>query len=58
MRWYLDVLKKYAVFQGRARRKEYWMFVLFNILVFFALAIIEGIFGIDADGEGGGLLLV
>ncbi|TOL75567.1 hypothetical protein CGH91_24695, partial [Vibrio parahaemolyticus] len=28
MDWYLAVLKKYAVFSGRARRKEYWMFFL------------------------------
>ena len=33
MHWYIDVLKKYAVFNGRARRKEYWMFFLFNIIV-------------------------
>ncbi len=33
MNWYLDVLKKYAEFGGRARRKEYWYFVLFNILI-------------------------
>jgi uncharacterized membrane protein YhaH (DUF805 family) len=33
MHWYLDVLRRYAVFSGRARRKEYWMFVLINILV-------------------------
>lgn len=40
MNYYLDVLKKYAVFGGRAARKEYWMFVLFNVivsLVFFFL---------------------
>lgn len=30
MDWYLDVLKKYAVFSGRARRKEYWMFWLMD----------------------------
>ena len=30
MSWYFEVLKKYAVFSGRARRKEYWMFALFN----------------------------
>jgi uncharacterized membrane protein YhaH (DUF805 family) len=35
--WYIAVLKKYAVFSGRARRKEYWMFVLFN-LIFLAVA--------------------
>lgn len=32
MNWYIRVLKKYAVFSGRARRKEYWMFVLFNFI--------------------------
>lgn len=32
MNWYLKVLKQNAVFSGRARRKEYWMFVLFNML--------------------------
>lgn len=29
MSWFVEVLKKYAVFSGRARRKEYWMFTLF-----------------------------
>ena len=32
MEWYLKVLKNYVGFSGRARRKEYWMFVLFNII--------------------------
>ncbi|MED4533474.1 DUF805 domain-containing protein [Metabacillus fastidiosus] len=41
MHWYLEVLKKYAVFQGRARRKEYWMFTLFNVLISIVLSIIE-----------------
>jgi len=40
MEWYLGVLKKYAVFDGRARRKEYWMFFLFNII---AVAVLGGI---------------
>ena len=32
-KYYLDVLTdKYSDFNGRARRKEYWMFVLFNII--------------------------
>lgn len=38
MNWYLAVLKNYAGFSGRARRKEYWMFVLFNFLVAVVLA--------------------
>jgi uncharacterized membrane protein YhaH (DUF805 family) len=45
MNWYLAVLKKYAQFSGRARRTEYWMFFLFNLLIFIALMIVEGILG-------------
>lgn len=45
MNWYLEVLKKYAVFEGRARRKEYWMFFLFNFIIVFALGIIEELIG-------------
>ncbi|NOW04469.1 DUF805 domain-containing protein [Clostridium beijerinckii] len=41
MNWYLDVLKKYAVFEGRACRKEYWMFILFNFLFTILAIIIE-----------------
>ena len=41
MNWYLEVLKKYAVFDGRARRKEYWFFILFNILISMALGFID-----------------
>lgn len=41
MEWYIKVLKNYAVFKGRARRKEYWMFTLFSIIVSLLLIIIE-----------------
>lgn len=41
MNYYSEVLKKYAVFEGRARRKEYWMFVLINMIV----SIIVGLIG-------------
>ncbi len=34
MNWYIEVLRKYAVFSGRARRKEYWLFFLFNMIIF------------------------
>lgn len=40
MEWYLGVLKQYAVFRGRARRKEYWMFILCNLLVVMALGVV------------------
>jgi len=45
MNWYLGVLKKYAVFDGRARRKEYWFFFLFTIIVSVILAIIDNLTG-------------
>lgn len=38
MDWYLKVIKNYVVFEGRARRKEYWMFYLFNSI--FAVILI------------------
>lgn len=45
MNWYLKVLRNYAVFNGRSRRKEYWMFLLFQ-LIFAAIAgIIDNILG-------------
>jgi uncharacterized membrane protein YhaH (DUF805 family) len=38
MEWYLKVLKEhYADFEGRARRKEYWMFFLFNVIIGFVI---------------------
>ncbi len=49
MNWYLEVLRKYAVFGGRARRKEYWMFLLFNILISIALGFVEGMFGLVTE---------
>ena len=45
MNWYLEVLKKYAVFSGRARRKEYWFFFLFNIIFIIVLSFIDVIIG-------------
>lgn len=37
--------KKYADFNGRARRSEYWYFVLFNTLVAIVAAIIDSVIG-------------
>ncbi len=42
MNWYLKVLKEYVNFSGRARRKEYWMFVLFNMIAGFVVGFIGG----------------
>jgi len=45
MVWYLAVLKKYAVFNGRARRKEYWYFILCNFLLSFVIAFVDAMTG-------------
>ena len=44
MKWYLKVVRdNYANFEGRARRKEYWMFTLFHIIFIYALAFLSGV---------------
>ena len=52
MKGYLAALRNYAVFAGRARRKEYWFFYLFNVLIFFILIVLDGVIG-TAHHEGG-----
>ena len=42
MNWYLEALKKYAVFEGWARRKEYWIFFLGNLIICVILGLMEG----------------
>ncbi|WP_342416354.1 DUF805 domain-containing protein [Paenibacillus sp. FSL R10-2782] len=46
MQWYLKVLQNYVGFQGRARRTEYWMFVLFSTIATFIIGLIDGIVGL------------
>ena len=54
MSWYVQALRKYAVFSGRARRKEYWFFVLFNLLIIAGLTLIDTFVGTyDAAREVG-----
>lgn len=42
MDWYIKVLKEYVNFAGRARRKEYWMFTLINVIVSIVLGVVAG----------------
>ncbi len=50
--WYVEVLKKYAVFDGRAHRTEFWMFVLVSVIVSIGLAILDAILGTNSAGTG------
>ncbi len=42
MSWYIQAIKNYCNFSGRARRTEYWMFALISAVIVFVLGI-EGI---------------
>ena len=55
MNWYLKCLKQYADFSGRARRKEYWMFFLFNMIFAFLAAIIDNVVGTASPELGYGV---
>ena len=39
MKWYIKCLKQYADFSGRARRKEYWWFMVINFIISMVLVI-------------------
>lgn len=52
MQWYLKVLRQYVDFNGRARRKEYWMFALFTVIVSIVLTILDRLLGLNAGGFG------
>ncbi len=56
MDWYLMVLKKYAVFQGRAQRKEYWYFVFINIAIVLGLLCFDFIIFQIVPGQQHGIL--
>ncbi len=38
--YFIDAIKKYAVFDGRASRTEYWMFRLYHTIIFFFLIVL------------------
>jgi uncharacterized membrane protein YhaH (DUF805 family) len=52
MEYFLQALRNYAVFSGRARRKEYWMFVLFN----FLFSLVAGVADYVLTGAGSGAI--
>ena len=50
MNYYLKVLQNYATFSGRARRSEYWYFILFNFLFAGVAIIFDHVFRITFEG--------
>lgn len=46
--WFLDAVKnKYADFKGRARRQEYWMYMLVYFILSIVTSIIDSIIGMQ-----------
>jgi uncharacterized membrane protein YhaH (DUF805 family) len=45
MNYYLQVLKNYATFTGRARRSEYWYFALFNLIFTIVASLLDRLIG-------------
>ncbi|MEZ4930068.1 MAG: DUF805 domain-containing protein [Chitinophagales bacterium] len=55
MEWFLKVVRdNYANFNGRARRKEYWMFALFNMIFAVVAMVLDNVLGIAIDSIGYG----
>ncbi len=54
MDYFIGALKQYADFTGRARRKEYWMFILIYMIINIILAVL----GLEAISMIVGLVLL
>ena len=52
MRWYLEVMSKYAQFEGRAHRTEFWLFMLVSVSISIVLSIADAILGTRNDYFG------
>ncbi|GAC1484102.1 MAG: DUF805 domain-containing protein [Flavisolibacter sp.] len=52
MKWYLKALRQYVDFSGRARRTEYWMFILFNVIYALSAMAVDNALGITFHFTG------
>ena len=58
MKWWLTCMKKYVDFSGRARRTEYWMFYLFNIIFAIVAIVLDNVLGTASEDVGYGLFYI
>ena len=56
MTWYLKVLNNYASFRGRARRKEYWIFTLVNVVFTIVAIVLDNLVRLTFEGSVYGFL--
>ncbi|MDB5583349.1 MAG: hypothetical protein JWR80_8525, partial [Bradyrhizobium sp.] len=53
MRWMIMPLRRYADFRGRSRRIEFWMWVLFQIVIFALLVTLDNVLGLGGHHAAG-----
>lgn len=56
MKWFVHVVKNYVNFKGRARRKEYWMYVLFYIIFAMVAGVLDNALGTQDPETGIGTI--
>ncbi len=56
MNYYLKVLKNYTNFDGRARRSEYWYFILFHLIIVIGLTVLDVVLGLYNPDSGSGVI--
>lgn len=54
MEWMFLPLKRYAQFNGRSRRMEYWMWILFTLIAGVVLGILDSVLGLNGGDAGSG----
>ena len=55
MDYFLNPIKNhYADFSGKMKRKEYWMYILFYIILAGAVSVLEGFLGLSGEYGAGG----
>ena len=47
MKWYFIVLKKFSKFSGRARRNEYWVYIIMTLLIVIAMGLTLSLAGLQ-----------
>ncbi|WP_321326023.1 DUF805 domain-containing protein [Thiomicrorhabdus sp.] len=58
MNFFIDAIKNYATFTGRATRQQYWMFYLFYIIFYIILSVLENALGLTLGEFGEGILTI
>ncbi len=53
MEWMILPFKRFFDFQGRSRRKEFWMYTLFVVIASIVLSILDSMLGLGGDMSGG-----